>query len=208
MKSQLGRAGGAPRVTPAAIAAASILSLFGAVDLVANGFKLDVYAVILLGLAVVVLMSAQISRLKLGPGGVEAETREIARRVEETASSVDRLRKELRARGHSSVLEQVSTMNRLVMTYPSLGRLWSGMEDLTDEEIREIFYIYVFLDTFEMLRLFTEGEPLGKEFYEIWRTTWIPELLSSRTGQRMEEAGLLKYYPPELRKAVGLDSAE
>ena len=61
-------------------------------------------------------------------------------KVDNHTKKIDKLNIELNMSAHTNVLNQVSELNRLVIKYPHLGRVWKGMADLDDEKIREIFY--------------------------------------------------------------------
>ena len=190
---------------------AALLGAAGAVSFWKNGLKLDWTSLAVMGMAVLVFLSDTLTRIRIGPTGLEAETRELANRVDQTAHAVDqtadevkRLRIQVDTTALASVFNQVSEMNRLVISQPSLARTWAGFENLADDEIRQIFYIYVFLDAFEVLRQVSHGEPLSGDYYNVWRRTWIRELLNSKAAQTMKTRGLFNYYSDQTKDEMGL----
>jgi len=184
------------------------LFLVAFVAFVKNEYQVDVTMAVILGLGVILLMSNRLANITIGPKGMEASlaqgVRETARAVDETREAVDRLRIQVDATALTNVFTQVSTMNRLVIERPELARVWEGFAELDEQEIREIFYIYVFLDAFEVLRQVSTGKPLSKDYYNVWRRTWIRELLQSKAGRTMKDMGLLDYYPEVTRDLLGI----
>lgn len=160
-------------------------------------------------LTIALLLTVPGLALILGPGVYEASLTGIRLKalgdsLDRTSASIKELSKDVDALGRFAVLEQVSTMNRLLIQTPELAKLWTGIEGLSVGKTREIFYIYTFLDIFELLMQLKKGEPLGTEFIRLWTEIWIPELLKSDAGQIMLKAGLLRYYSEETKKKLGI----
>jgi hypothetical protein len=186
---------------------ALVLVIVATVCLGFNGWKLGVPSTVLYGLAVLAILIDQFSTLRISPAGLEAQTRALAdtaRAVDQTTEAVDRLRIQVDATALANVFTQVAEMNRLVIDQPHLARLWKNFDDLDEDVIRQIFYLFVFLDAFEVLRQVSAGKPLSREYYNNWRRKWVPELLRSKAGTIMKDRGFLDYYSDETKDALGL----
>jgi hypothetical protein len=179
----------------------AVIALFSLAitDSIVNQFSLTLNSVILISIAVLVLQIDYISKIKIGPKGFEAETRAIAERTE---NQVDKLRAQVDALGHATMLQQVSNMNRLVIDNPDLAKIWHGMENFSDEDIKKFFYIFVFIDAFEMIKAFSDEKPLDKSLYDVWKNSWLPDLLNSDIGRQMKDMELFKYYTTETKSIL------
>lgn len=185
------------------ILAALALFVVAFIHFAAHQYTLDAYSTVVLLVAAFFssagVLSNRFSKIEFGLSGIKTEAHDLA-------NSINALSTQVRALGHLAVFEQVSALNRLAIERPELTSVWKGMEGLTNEteKVRQIFYIYCFLDAFEMMRQFREGELLAEEFYKLWCENWIPQLLNSDAGKLMQEREMLDYYSEAMLKACNL----
>jgi hypothetical protein len=142
------------------------------------------------------------------PGGARITL--IEKKVERTREDLDLLRSQITHIAIRAVQDNVTAMNKFVIEKPMLGNLWQSIRkaNLKKEELEEAFYIYVFLDTFQMLEAFNRataktdeaGSKIISEMFQIWKDSWLPDLLKSPTAQKMLRHRLDSYYSPELQK--------
>lgn len=180
---------------------ALVLFMISLVSFFKNQYKLDAYSTVLTLVATFLISSGSLfklfSKLEINLTGIKAEARELA-------DSISTLSEQMKALGHLALFEQVSVLNRLVVERPELAKVW-GMDKIEDREmIRQMFYIYCFLDTFEMMLCFKEGRLLCDETYELWRKEWISQLLECDAGKLMQKEGMLDYYTDRLKQACGI----
>lgn len=180
------------------ILAAIVLFAISLIHLFNNRFTLGPSSMTLLLVATFLLtasaVSSRFAKLEIGLGGIKTEARDLTK-------SINDLEGQIKALGHLAVFEQVCALNRLVVEKPELAKVWKPMNDFPDaEKVKQMFYIYCFLDAYEMIKLFREERLLEDEFYELWRERWIPELLNSETGKLMREGNMLNYYSDDVLK--------
>lgn len=64
--------------------------------------------------------------------------------------------------------------------------------------------LLIVIPALEVLRQVSTGKPLSKDYYNVWRRTWIRELLQSKAGRTMKDMGLLDYYPEVTKDLLGI----
>jgi hypothetical protein len=113
------------------------------------------------------------------------------------------------------VANKLYDMNRLVLGAPKLGLVWNDVESAVksrfpeansarDEFIKQIYYIYIFLDMYAKMKELEgpDGLKPAESPIKDWRQDWIPQLVRSETGRWMLQKGLYKYYDPAIRAEI------
>jgi cytochrome c len=88
----------------------------------------------------------------------------------------------------------------------SSGQLSPKGQHAVREEtlLRSAYYIYMYLDMYAKMHELREQGMLRDEDppFREWRTSWIPDLMRSRTGRWMIENNLLDYYSAEVKEDI------
>jgi cytochrome c len=126
-------------------------------------------------------------------------------------------REQLAQTAREWVSNKLYEMNRMVLDVPKLGLVWNDVEaavkarfpdanaeDARDDFIKQVYYIYIFLDMYAKMKELQGPDALKFDESPLkdWRQDWIPQLVQSETGRWMLQKELYKYYDPAIRAEI------